>query len=83
MSDWFRRWYVPRAEYQKMVEYYSRQIAELHQVIHDLKLDADAHALQSQTNFDVWKDERSRERDTVTGPKKTNVVVVNFNQRQY
>jgi hypothetical protein len=51
MQDWFRRWYVPRAEFLRMTEYYSDEIAELRARVHELESQLKSEAAFSLDDF--------------------------------
>lgn len=79
MSYWFRLWFVPRAEYQKMVDEHAREVADLRRRIQKLR---DAQGNKSVSSLaDCEAGDKQIEPPSAPPPPETNVVVVDFRRR--
>jgi hypothetical protein len=79
MSFWFRKWFVLRAEYQKMVDDHAKEVAGLRRTIQKLRDAQEIETLCSLEAFEVLDNEI--ETPSKPPPPETNVVVVDFRRR--
>lgn len=79
MSYWFRKWFVPRAEYQKMVDDHAQEVADLRRAIQKLR---DAQEIATLCSLEVFEvTDYEIETPSKPPPPETNVVVVDFRRR--
>ncbi|UVC12363.1 hypothetical protein IHQ71_30585 (plasmid) [Rhizobium sp. TH2] len=79
MCYWFRLWFVPRAEYQKMVDDHATEVADLRRTIQKLRDAQENESVFSLADCEVG--DKRIEPPSEPPPPETNVVVVNFRRR--
>jgi hypothetical protein len=79
MSYWFRNWFVPRAEFQKMVDDHATEVADLRRTIQTLREAQEIESVCSPEDFEVG--DTGIEPPAEPPPPETNVVVVDFRRR--
>jgi hypothetical protein len=73
MHDWFRRWYVSKAEYLRMREYYADEIAELRARIDELE-----DMMRIDTTLSLDDSETQIDKPSQPLAPSSHVITVNF-----
>jgi hypothetical protein len=73
MQDWFRKWYIPRAEYCRMREYYADEITKLLAKVGELE---DLLYVETVLSLDDFESEPKK--TALPSVPSSNVIIVDF-----